>query len=269
MHTDTINLIYFSPTNTSKTIADAIAKGLQPKKISHINLTPLDSATKEFTVPADGFAIIGMPVYAGRLPEDAAARMRRVRGNNTPAVLVVLYGNRAYEDALIELRDLALAQGFIPIAAGAFIGEHSFSDDTAQIAHRRPDRDDLARATEFGTAIRSTFAEMQNVENTPLLEVPGNVPYAEYRVLKNVAPTTDQVSCTLCSLCAFVCPTGAITIQDNTVVTDASLCILCCACVKRCTVGGRELVDERIVKTRNMLLTKFSERKEPETYFAT
>ena len=71
--------------------------------------------------------ILSAPVYAGRLPIEAVRRLRRIKAGEAPAVVVVVYGNRAYEDALLELQDLAGEQGFRPIAAGAFIGEHSYS----------------------------------------------------------------------------------------------------------------------------------------------
>ncbi|MEA5098731.1 MAG: 4Fe-4S binding protein [Burkholderiaceae bacterium] len=89
----------------------------------------------------------------------------------------------------------------------------------------------------------------------------------DYKLLKNVSPATDEDICTRCGICASRCPTGAISLQGNTMVTDASQCILCCACVKQCLIGARELKDERIDKIRGMLLAKFSERKEPEFFY--
>ena len=212
--------------------------------------------------------IIGMPVYAGRLPIDAVNRMKTMNGNGTPAIIVVLYGNRAYDDALIELRDLAIDTGFNPIAAGAFIGEHSFSNEKALIAHNRPDEEDFECAAELGATVRKWFGKLEQLMETAPLTVPGNVPYQDYRVPKNMAPTSDDLMCTRCGACATVCPTGAISLQDNQMLTDESLCILCCACVKSCTTGGRELENEMINKVRGMLTTKFSARKEPETYFS-
>ena len=83
--------------------------------------------------------------------------MRRVKGDGTPAVLVVVYGNREFEDALIELRDLMVEQGFRPVAGAAFIGEHSFSNDATPIALGRPDAEDLVKARAFGEEVRTTL----------------------------------------------------------------------------------------------------------------
>ena len=43
------------------------------------------------------------------------------------AVPVVLFGNRNFDDGLIELRNILTEDGFMPVAGGAFVGEHAFS----------------------------------------------------------------------------------------------------------------------------------------------
>ena len=268
MNIDTANLIYFSPTDTTRKVLEGIARGFQAVTNVHLNLTLPDAVTREFPEVKNGLAIIGMPVYAGRLPQEAVSRLKRINGNGAPAVVVVLFGNRAYDDALIELRDVATDAGFIPVAAAAFIGEHSFSTEETLIAHQRPDASDLQRAQEFGQAVRSLLDGLASTNDLPELPVPGNVPYMEFRMLQNVAPVSDDQFCTRCGTCASLCPTGAISLQDDKMVTDASLCILCCACVKQCVTASRELIDERINKLRGMLITKFSERKEPEVFFS-
>lgn len=94
--------------------------------------------------------VIVTPVYGGRVPALALQRLQRLKGNGAPAILVVVYGNRDYEDALLELRDTAISLGFVPLTAGAFIGEHSYSTPELPIAAGRPDTDDLQQAREFG-----------------------------------------------------------------------------------------------------------------------
>ncbi|RJX30863.1 MAG: 4Fe-4S dicluster domain-containing protein [Oxalobacter sp.] len=266
MQVDALKLIYFSPTETSVKVAVAIAKGMGVPKVTHLNLTVPQARSRSFPPVTDHLAIIAMPVYGGRLPEEAVARLRRVQGNGTPAVVVVLYGNRAYEDALIELRDVASECGFVPVAAGAFIGEHSYANDQAQIALGRPDENDLAKAREFGGVIRTMMNGAATINQINALTVPGNVPYQDYRVPTNIAPVSDEARCTNCGVCMMVCPTGAIALRNNTMVTDASQCILCAACVKACVLSARFLNHERIVKVREMLVSKFTERREPETF---
>lgn len=266
MQVDALRLIYFSPTETSLKVAISIAKGVGVPRVTHMNLTVPQARSRSFSPVTEHLAIIAMPVYAGRLPEEAVARLRRVQGNGAPAVVVVLYGNRAYEDALVELRDVASECGFMPIAAGAFIGEHSFADDKAHIALNRPDASDLDKARDFGNAIRTMMNGAATINQINVLPVPGNVPYQDYRVPKNIAPVIDNARCTNCGVCMMVCPTGAIALRNNVMVTDASECILCCACTRACVLSARALVDERIGKVRGMLVSKFTERREPETY---
>ena len=132
MNIETLHLLYFSPTQTTKKVLNAIADGFKPEAVRHADLTLPDSIRSEESGEKiridDGLTIIGVPVYAGRVAPVAADRIRRFKADGAPAVLVLLYGNREFEDALRELKDLAVEAGFRPIAGGAFIGEHSFAD---------------------------------------------------------------------------------------------------------------------------------------------
>ena len=111
----TAHLIYFSPTGTTKKTTTSIAQGLGVKSVVHYDVTLPGSGTE--TVLSDGVAIIGIPVYAGRVPELCLQRMQRITAKGLPCVLVALYGNREFEDALVELRDFATRQGFKVVAA--------------------------------------------------------------------------------------------------------------------------------------------------------
>jgi hypothetical protein len=179
MSYDTIKLVYFSPTRTTKRILEAVARGMPVARIDHLDLTPPQVETQLFEEITDELTILSAPVYAGRLPIEAVRRLRRLKAREAPAVVVVVYGNRAYEDALLELHDLAGEQGFRPIAAGAFIGEHSYSTIGRPIAHGRPDDADLNRAGEFGERVFQKLKNVRDVARLPALKVPGNFPYKE------------------------------------------------------------------------------------------
>ena len=145
------HLIYFSPTHTSKQVAEAIVHGTGIKNILPVNVTL--QTTGEAVIPASALAIIVVPVYGGRVAPLAMERLQNIRGLDTPTVLVVVYGNRAYEKALMELDAFALPHGLKVIAGATFIGEHSYSTDEHPIAAGRPNDSDLALATEFGKKI--------------------------------------------------------------------------------------------------------------------
>ena len=265
MNLTSIKLIYFSPTHTTRRILEGIAHGMPGVPVDHLNLTPPVTRDQELAILHDALAIIGAPVYGGRIPIEAVHRLRRLKGNGTLAVLVVVYGNRAYEDALLELRDLAIEQGFAPVAAGAFIGEHSFSNAATPIAHGRPDLDDLQHAAEFGKRVQEKLETLPACESRPLLSVPGDVPYKERRAPSQIPPVRQEALCAKCGKCVTICPTAAIMMGD-TVVTDPSLCIICCACIKSCPTGARTIEDSRIRQVAERLSLNCRIRQQPEMY---
>lgn len=264
MSIQSTGLIYFSPTHTTKKVVEGVAKGLHASTERHYDLTPPDASVLAGQEFAQDVAIIGAPVYAGRLPSVMTSRFRQMKGNGKSAVVVVVYGNRAYEDALIELRDIALEVGFIPVAAGAFVGEHSYSTCDRPIAAGRPDADDISAAHEFGKTIRRM--PMFGADRPgKLLFVPGKSPYKEIRMLSGIAPSVNEVLCSRCGRCAFVCPTAAIA-KERPTHTRQEVCIRCCACVHACPNHARALDDPRIEQTAEWLHANCSSRKEPETY---
>jgi ferredoxin len=262
MKTSKVNLIYYSPTGTSKKVLDGIAKGLGVKGVTHIDLTPAEAAAKSHSIPAGELAVIATPVYGGRVPMVAAQRFKTVKGNGTPAVLIAVYGNRAIEDALIELKDITTEQGFKTIAAASFIGEHSFSNEATPIAPGRPDSEDLEKAKRFGEQVKAKLEGMTKIVE---VKVPGNKPYKERNPAGPRFPDTIAEKCSLCGDCAEVCPTDAVTVTDK-VVTAPEKCTACSACIKACPTGARVWTNEGIRKAATWLHTEHSKRREPE-YF--
>ncbi|PLX91010.1 MAG: FeS-binding protein [Desulfuromonas sp.] len=257
---DKAHLIYFSPTRTTQQIVEQIAVGLGVQQIEQHDLTLAENGI-DLQVD-DGIAIIGVPVYAGRVPEVCLTRMQSLASSGAPAVLVALYGNREFEDALVELNDVVYAKGFLVAAAGAFIGEHSYSTPEQPIAAGRPDAMDLDRAKAFGQAIA---AKLHAGGPLTAPTIPGNIPYKDRVPLGGVAPETDKDLCTLCGTCAKVCPTLVVEV-DEEVVTAAESCVMCCACVKECPEQARTMNHPRVQERRALLIQNCSRRKEPETF---
>lgn len=264
METSNVKLIYFSPTRTTAQIVKEIAKGVGPDSIEHIDLTLPMSAVPNFDHCTDSIAIVGVPVYGGRVPALAAKRLQRIKANGMPAIPIVVYGNRAFEDALIELRDLLKQIGFLPVAAGAFIGEHSFASDSLPIANDRPDDRDLEIAFSLGKKAHQKMSDIDAIEKLLTIAVPGNVPYKKWDPPAG-APRTMEEACTRCSTCADLCPAGAITVGDS-VVTDPSICIFCCACVKGCPEQARWIDVEKINKISQWLHENCADRKKPGVF---
>ncbi|MGB6068561.1 MAG: EFR1 family ferrodoxin [Desulfomonilaceae bacterium] len=265
MSISSLKLAYFSPTGTTKKVLEAIAEGIGIEPVEHLSLTSPDAATKPFGNFTDELVVIGAPVYSGRLPEDAVKRFKHFLAQDTKAVIVVLYGNRDYEDALLELTHLSKELGFIPIAAAAFIGEHSFSTRDVPIAAGRPDKEDLKKAVAFGRTIKQRISDHESSDATVSLKVPGNFPYKDRMPLVEGAARTLADICATCGTCAGVCPTGAITV-NGTVETDPNLCTKCCACVKECPTHARIMDIPFIKKIAARLNENCSHRKEPEVF---
>jgi ferredoxin len=260
-----IKLVFFSPTETTAKIVSKIAQGINPDIVTVINLTPPGARSRDVGRMNEELTIIGTPVYAGRVPPEAVRRLRRIKGNNTSAVVVVVYGNRDYEDALLELRDIAAEQGFRLIAGGAFIGEHSYSCETAPIAVGRPDDRDMETAKRFGESIKGKISEFNTLDDMPALHVPGNFPYKKWVERSEMAPVTVESLCTLCAECAAACPTAAITVEDS-VVTSTNECIRCSACIKKCPTRARKWESAWIDQVRKWLGENCRQRKEPQMF---
>lgn len=224
--------IYFSPTYTSKKGTEAIAGTLGGGEVQVFDVTLPDACTEGKTFGERDLVVFGAPVYGGRLYRGCKERFRRFRGTGTPCVITVTYGNRHYDDALIELFDLVKELGFRPAAAAALIGQHTYG----QIQVGRPDEKDLAEDREF--AKRAA----ENLKAGVFLEsVPGNRPYVkgeEGGKGGNFRPLTDD-TCTGCGLCARECPEGAIGPDFKTI--DPEKCIACFRCIRICPVQAKNM----------------------------
>jgi ferredoxin len=262
-----VTLLYFSPTGTTRRILEAIAEGLDVGKTEHIDLTPPSAKTVGVKHIYGDLTLIGVPVYTGRVAMEAVERLKQIAAQKSPAIIVVVYGNREYEDAFIELKDIALGQGFKPIAGGTFIGEHSFSTVSVPIAQGRPDNKDLDCARSFGTLVKQKIDNAESLHNLTSISVPGNIPYRERGPARHTSPETSEALCIRCRKCAEVCPVAAISVHESGVRTDRAKCILCCSCVKNCPTGARRLEDQPLTKfIQEKLSAMCTKRKEPEMY---
>ena len=267
MKPENIHLIYFSPTNTTRSILEEIAKGMGRGAATVTDITKPEVRDRKPPVFGNDLVLMGAPVYSGRLPRDAARYFSGLKAQGALAVTVVLYGNRAYEDALLELKNMAEDGGFVPLAAGAFIGEHSFSGNEFIIAQNRPDKEDLDKAFAFGRKIAGMLERIKTPRDIGHLTVPGQVPYKEAvaRGPMDFIQVTDD--CDGCGACVPVCPENAVD-EANRYATRPDRCIYCCACIKACPPGARIMKEGPLKGIAKMLSETCSSREEPETFFA-
>jgi len=260
-----VKLIYFSPTGATRKLLESIAKGMMVDDVEHINLTVPEEFQQAKTIDSDEIAIIGAPVYGGRLPVDAIKRFKQIKARKTLSVPIVVYGNREFEDALLELKNLAVEVGFNPIAGGAFIGEHSYATTDVPIANGRPDSLDIENAMNFGARIRDKINDIQSPDAQIELEIPGRFPYQSSQRTIPFLPVTNEKICTHCGTCTKLCPTAAISINGN-VATKNELCIRCFACIKKCPTAARVCEDSMLKKITQWLNQQCSNRKEPQLF---
>lgn len=254
-----IHGVYFSPTSTSKQVVQAIIKSLG-SPYSEIDITRPENRISSLSFDDNDLLVIGIPVYAGRIPQIIEAYLKKMSGKQTPVILVGVYGNRDYDDMLLELKDLLQEGGFLPISAGAFIGEHSYA---VEVANNRPDDQDIAVAKTFASKSRLLLETSDLLAMN--LQVKGHQPYKERKERPPLGPIVNE-ACTMCGICLEACPSGALSMTDQLNV-DETLCIQCCSCVKKCPVQAITFT-ERIPEFRVFLMEKCSLRKEPELFYA-
>lgn len=256
------NTLFFSPTGTTSKIAKRIAEAIgSPTKHYDLSQKKLRIKHEGLSFNSDDLVIIGVPVYSGRIPAFLEEYFAKFKGNNTPAIFIVVYGNRDYDDALLELKELFEKRGFNGIAAGAFIGEHSYS---SKVASHRPDADDLSKAYYFGKDIKQKL-EIFTKADHPQLKVKGNHPYKERVAVPLMSPETTD-ACKSCGICAELCPTEAISFVDFKTI-KAEDCIRCHSCVKNCPEEAKIFTHDLILNITQKLISNFSSvRKEVDLF---
>ncbi len=237
--------IVFSPTGGTKKVSGIFAGAFCPDR-SFIDLIKRDTDFSRYSFCEEDVCIVSVPSYGGRVPFAAIERLRRMQGNGAGAILIVVYGNRAYEDTFVELQDVLEERGFVCTAAVAAVAEHSIM---RRFAAGRPDAQDEKEIAGFAERIRS---DLEAGVRTSPLKLPGNRPYRTYDGVP-MKPKAGN-SCTRCGHCAKECPVDAIPI-DNPSRTDSGRCISCMRCIDVCPQRARR-VSKVLLAAGSMKLKK-------------
>ncbi len=231
--------IIFSPTGGTEKVAHIIGSKWSDNVV-RIDLSDSQIDFSKYEIDKEDMVLIAMPSFGGRAPAVAIERLKRISGNGAKCTLVCVYGNRAYEDTLVEMEDAAKECGFKVIAAIAAVAEHSIMP---QYAAGRPDASDEAQLTDFAGRILQKDGDVASI--------PGNRPYKKSGGGGLVPKVTRD--CVKCGLCAEKCPVQAI--DPETLMVDSKKCISCMRCVKKCPHDARK-VSGAMVSVAAMAIKK-------------
>ena len=218
--------IYYSPTGGTKKVADILAGSLSE---SFENIDLLKKTEDIVSFHEDDLCVISVPAFGGRVPADAIRKLKFFKANKTNAVLVAVFGNRAIDDTLIELYDLAVSLGFETVAGIEAVAEHSL---IRLYGAGRPNDQDRTELESFSMQILS---KLNNGPSDPP-SIPGNRPYKEFKASAMSLEVDDN--CINCKKCARECPVAAIP-MDNVKTVDAEKCFSCMRCVAVCPKSAR------------------------------
>ena len=256
--------LYFSPSGsvgrTVRAMAMAAAKELSVP-FECIDLTLPKARQRTYAFGPGELVFLGTPTYAGRVPNKLAPWLAAsVLGAGALGVSAVCFGNRSFDDALIELWRMMQDQGFQMCGAAAVAARHAFTD---ALAPGRPDEQDMQAVRAFACQAARKAADGGPFEP---LAVPGQDPPTAYytplgadgqpaRFLK-AKPETDMARCTGCGLCAAICPMGSIPAERPG--ETEGICIKCHACVRMCPRGARRFTDPAFLSHRQMLTEHYT-----------
>lgn len=244
----------FSPTGGTAKVAGEITRHWQDTQTIDLSVPHLASEFCSFS--SDDVILIAFPSFGGLAPQVALDRLKKFHGNNAKCILVCVYGNRAYEDTLVQMEDTATDAGFTVIAAIAAIAEHSIMH---QYAAGRPDKNDCLQLEEFSHKISEKLLS----GNMSSPDIPGGRPYKKGKGI-SLVPKADS-SCNSCNLCIAQCPVQAIDAQ-NPKITDSKTCISCMRCIAVCPAHARK-INKAMVSVAALAMKKVcSGRKKNELF---
>ncbi|NLM46410.1 MAG: (4Fe-4S)-binding protein [Firmicutes bacterium] len=251
-----VTMVYFSPNGTTRRTLQYLAAGIS-RDCRQLDLTPFAGRWGKYYFGPQELVLLGLPVYRGLLPAISEEYFRCLQAEQTPAILVATYGNRAYGNALLELKEKAERCGFSCLAAVAAVGEHAVS---REFAGGRPDAADREILFYFGRRILDKY--LQQGRGT-LPAVPGNRPYEQGDLSRT--PLITDGNCNNCGTCAAGCPVAAINPADCR-ETDTRRCIGCMRCVHNCRRQARFLEKSHYDRIVAMLRKTAAIRREPELF---
>lgn len=260
--------LYFSPTKNTekcvKALADGLSSVLTGGDYFAIDITPRDARRGVYDFGPEDIVIVGMPVYAGRIPNKISPFITdSIYGDGSLAIPLVTYGNRAYDDSLKELATILYDNGCDITGSVAALGEHSFSE---KLATGRPDAKDLEDIKNYGINLGKSLLKgnhkLINVSSLPGRELESSEYYVPLK--KEGTPAkflkamveTDLSKCTGCKACKEACPMDN---YRNSLSAPEGICIKCQGCIKACPEHAKRFTDEDLLSHIGMIEENFKD----------
>lgn len=260
MQIQTQHLVYFSATGNTRNAIRRVGHGLNfPSKEYDITQKSVDSIVE---LSSTELLVVGVPSFAGRVPYACISCLCNFKGNNTPAIILCTYGNRDYDDTLLELKDLLTANGFHVVAAAACVAQHSIFPE---LGEDRPGVNDRSELANFVTRSANLLRDIDELGAVRDIYVKGNRPYRDGGVVPMIPSANEQ--CNSCGTCAHLCPVGAI-LFENPQSTDETKCISCARCVASCPKCARSFSGEQYEVLREKLIKLHIAPKKNIFYYA-
>ncbi|MHA1300059.1 MAG: EFR1 family ferrodoxin [Candidatus Helarchaeota archaeon] len=261
-------MIYFSPTNATRKVLHAIAKGIGTEAPKVIDLTRPEVREEPLPPLSNSLVILGVPVYTNRVPLAVRPCLNNIKGNGNLTIIIAVYGNIDEGIVLKQLNNIAESVNLQVIAAASFIGEHSFSRKDFLIAEGRPDKEDLAIAQDFGKKILEKIQTYENPQDIPKPKISGKLSFlakiSSEKIVKSFSkvPKVNKAACIQCGVCVKVCPMGAI--DPETFEINEKDCIRCFACVKNCKEHARKIMYKKSLLIKSFLEQGRKKRRDPK-----
>jgi len=208
------------------------------------------------------------------LPDEVFASLK---GNNTPFVGVVMFGNGYYGKSLKQMKKEMASRGFKMVAAAAFIGQHTLDPE---IAPGRPDASDRAiqralgrdvhekvrinRDLSFNHAIKTDWPH-EGLFSTFKCALISALPMSSPKLSTPWKEKAFTGDCIGCRSCEKRCPVNAVDIDTRTF--DYDRCIGCFACGHACPRDAITITSARMKKAMASVKPfRIQTRREPVVF---
>ncbi len=251
-----IYALYFSPTGGTKRVLDILISAWDCEK-EYMDLSDKSNLSLNIAFASDDICVVAVPSFSGRVPQFIIPKLRKMQSRGIKAMLVTAYGNRAFDDTLLELKDTMEQSGFLCSCAVAAVTRHSV---LPKYGEGRPDLQDINELKMFSKKCKDAMDK-----SSSKVTIPGNNPYRKYLSVPIKPKGSSQ--CTNCGLCYRKCPVHAIP-SDNYRACNKEVCISCLQCVAVCPKRARQ-VNPIILKIAGIKMGKVcSGRKENKLFLS-